>query len=152
MKNTHSSPQPIGRVTPPPASGFTLIELMIVVAVIAILAAIAMPAYQDAIRKGHRGQAKADLLDIAQRAERFRTINGSYQDFTLSSLDEKSPRQGVARYEIGLVTDSTSFTLKAVPTGAQTKDTRCKTLVLNHAGTKSIEGSPAPTGTAADCW
>lgn len=133
--------------------GFTLIELMVVVAVIAILGAIAFPSYQEAVRKGHRGQAKADLLDLAQRAERFRTINGTYEGFALGSGDDKSPRQGTQRYTVTLATTPTTFTLKAAPFNAQQrKDARCRTLVLNQAGEKTIEGSPTPTGTAAECW
>jgi len=133
--------------------GFTLVELMIVVAVIAILGAIAFPSYQEAVRKGHRGQAKADLLDLAQRAERFRTVNGTYAGFTLGPSDDQSPRQGTKRYTVTLATTATTFTLKAVPFDAlQLKDARCRTLVLDQAGQKTIEGTPTPTGTAAECW
>ncbi len=136
------------------SGGFTLIELMVVVAVVAILGAIAFPSYQDAVRKGHRGQAKADLVDLAQRAERYRTVNGSYAGFSLSAADQKSPRQGTTRYNVSLTLDNAAprtFLLKATPTTAQ-KDPRCRVLVLNHLGQKTIEGNPSPTGTAADCW
>lgn len=135
--------------------GFTLIELMIVVAVMAILVAIAYPSYQDAVRKGHRGQAKADLVDLAQRAERHRTVNGSYNGFVVAGVDAQSPRQGVARYTVARTDGSTSpnqFVLKATPTGAQTADVRCKTLTISQAGAKGIEGDPAPTGEATECW
>ncbi len=142
----------------PLPSGFTLIELMVVVAIIAILAAIAYPSYQDSIRKGYRGQAKADLLDIAQRAERHRTVNqGSYAGFAtkLSSADLQSPRQGTARYAITFTFDDASpqaYVLKAAPSGAQTRDARCRTLTLNQRGQKGIEGTPTPTGSVAECW
>ncbi|MDW7601742.1 prepilin-type N-terminal cleavage/methylation domain-containing protein, partial [Stenotrophomonas maltophilia] len=56
------------------ARGFTLIELMIVVAVVAILAAIAYPSYSEHVRKSRRAQAKADLVEYAQLAERFHTV------------------------------------------------------------------------------
>ena len=59
------------------ARGFTLIELMIVIAVIAVLTALAYPAYQDQVRKSRRAQAKADLVEYAQGAERYFTANNS---------------------------------------------------------------------------
>ena len=64
-------------------AGFTLIELMIVVAVVAILASIAVPAYQEQIRKSRRAQAKADMVEYAQMAERYFTVNNTYVGFTL---------------------------------------------------------------------
>lgn len=135
--------------------GFTLIELMIVVAVIAILGAIAYPSYQDAVRKGHRGQAKADLVDLAQRAERYRTVVGSYEGFAVSGVDAQSPREGTARYTVARTDDETdpnAFALSATPTGAQTADVRCQTLTINQLGQKGVTGTPAPTGQATDCW
>ncbi|TDK34117.1 type IV pilin protein [Luteimonas terrae] len=131
--------------------GFTLIELMIVVAVIAILASIALPAYQDAIRKGRRGQAKADLVDLAQVMERYRTVQGRYATAIPSGM-EKSPRTGTAWYDISFTSTptDTAFQLQAVPKDAQRKDVRCMTLTLNQAGKKDIAGGA--TGTAQDCW
>ena len=136
-------------------SGFTLIELMVVVAVIAILVGIAYPSYQDAVRKGHRGQAKADLVELAQRAERHRTVTGSYAGFAIAAPDNQSPRQGTARYTIARADDRTDpavFRLTATPTGAQASDTRCGTLILDQLGRKTIGGTPSPTGVDADCW
>lgn len=63
------------------ASGFTLIELMIVVAIIAILAAIAYPSYAEAVRKGRRAEARTALLQLMQQQERFMTQNNTYQAF-----------------------------------------------------------------------
>ena len=64
--------------------GFTLIELMITVAIIAIIVAIAVPSYQDSVRKSRRGQVKADITELAQRAERFHSVNNSYVGFWAS--------------------------------------------------------------------
>ncbi|MCC4620365.1 type IV pilin protein, partial [Xanthomonas cassavae CFBP 4642] len=62
-------------------NGFTLIELMIVVAVVGILAAVAYPSYAEHIRKSRRAQAKADLVEYAQMAERSHTTNNTYASF-----------------------------------------------------------------------
>ena len=136
-------------------SGFTLIELMIVVGIVAVLVAIAYPMYGDAVRKGKRGQAKADMVELAQRAERFRTVNdNSYVGFWASItsdpyLSSPKPGEGGEAYQIAPsnVTDTT-FTLTATPQGGQTADTRCMSLSLNQAGQKGETGS----GTVADCW
>lgn len=136
--------------------GFTLIELMVVVAVVAILTAIAYPSYQDAVRKGHRGQAKADLVELAQRAERFRTINnGSYAGFWAQVPDEDkvSPRTGTARYNLnrqGEDEDATTFVFEAAPQGVQANDTRCMTLTIDQSGRKGVAGGA--TAAAPDCW
>ncbi|MGH8758691.1 MAG: type IV pilin protein [Burkholderiales bacterium] len=141
-------------------AGFTLIELMIAVAVVAILAAIAYPAYQDAVRKSRRGQAKADLVELAQRAERYHTISNSYAGFWNSSsvpdADKLSPRNGNGPYyalqrDAGADTAANTFVLTAAPVAGsgQERDTRCMTLTLNQAGAKNITGG---TGNAAECW
>lgn len=130
------------------SKGFTLIELMIVVAVIAILAAIAYPSFADSVRKGHRGQAKADLLEVAQLLERSRTVNNGYQAFTLPFA--QSPRTGTPRYGIALARTATTYTLTATPQGTQLQDTECGALSINQAGVKSI--GDGATGTVARCW
>ena len=134
--------------------GFTLIELMIVVGIIAVLVAIAYPMYGDAVRKGKRGQAKADVVELMQRAERFRTVNGTYDGFWASVTSDTylvSPKAGEGteayRIEPSAVT-ATTLTLTATPQGAQTADTRCMSLSLTAAGSKGETG----TGTVADCW
>ena len=131
------------------ASGFTLIELMTVVAIIGILVAIALPSYNDSVRKGKRGQAKSDLVEIAQRAERYRTVQGSYDGFALREEDENSPRQGDPAYTVTADAEGQEFLLTATPVGGQTADTRCMTLTLNQAGNKTESGTAA---SAADCW
>jgi type IV pilus assembly protein PilE len=150
-----SSPLPFRDAHDRAVRGFTLIELMIVVAVIAILAAIAYPSYQDAVRKSRRGQAKADLVELAQRAERFHTVNNTYAGFwatVQATGHDVSPRTGDVHYILdrdgGVDTAANTFVLSAVPQGGQTQDTRCMTLILNQAGQKTETGS----GTTADCW
>lgn len=130
--------------------GFTLIELMIVVAVVAILASIAYPSYNDAVRKSRRGQAKADLLEVAQLAERFRTVNGTYSGFTVPSGNANSPNTGTARYTLA-VSNATAagYTLTATPvSGAgQDNDAKCLALTITQSGAKSASGSDPSV-----CW
>ncbi len=118
--------------------GFTLIELMVVVAVVAILAAVAYPSYQDQIRKSRRGQAKADMVEYAQLAERWHTVNNSYAGFALPVT--QSPREpGPARYTLRVTPPAptqNTFTITAIPQGPQAVDT-CGTLTLNQAGAKT---------------
>lgn len=125
------------------ARGFTLIELMIVVAVVAILAAIALPSYQDSVRKGRRGQAKSDLVELAQRAERFQTVNNSYAGFwaQTQAADARSPRTGPTAYYVidrdgGDDTAANTFTLTATPQNGQERDTLCMNLSVNQLGQK----------------
>lgn len=126
-------------------AGFTLIELMIVVAIIAILAAIAYPSYQEYVRKARRGQAKADLVEYAQNAERFRTVHNTYVGFTFA---DHSPRDGTAYYNLSLDGDAarSTFKLQAIPQGAQSRD-KCGTLAIDQAGAKYNS-----TGNQSDCW
>ena len=126
--------------------GFTLIELMIVVAVVGILAAIAVPSYNDSVRKSRRAQAKADLVEYAQMAERSFTVNNSYEPFDLPP-NTPSPRQGGdARYLINAATTATTFTITAVPQSGQDAD-KCGTLTINQAGVKTPTAAPLD-----DCW
>ena len=128
--------------------GFTLIELMIAVAIIAILASIALPAYQEQIRKSRRAQAKADLVEYAQLAERYFTVNNTYVGFTLPT--SQSPREAgaTARYNLPApTTTATTFTLTANATGAQASD-RCGDLSITNTGQKGETGSAS----LEECW
>lgn len=132
-----------------PHGGFTLIELMIVVAVVAILASIAVPSYQEQIRKSRRGQAKADMVEYAQMAERYFTVNNTYVGFTLPTA--QSPREpgATARYTLALspAPDATTFTIAATAVGPQASD-RCGNLGFTNTGLKTRSGSVA----LSECW
>jgi|SRR5690554_4041671 len=120
--------------------GFTLIELMVVVAVVAILAAIALPSYQEQVRKSRRGQAQADLVELTQRAERFHTVNNSYDGFwaAVPADHRVSPRTGTAYYNVTADEDDNEFTLTATPIagGPQAVD-RCGVMTIDQAGRKT---------------
>src|SRR5690606_16381268 len=117
--------------------GFTLIELMVVVAIVAILVSIALPSYQESVRKGRRGQAKADLVDVAQQAERYRTVNSTYGGFTLTNTN--SPATGDVAYVLAMnvAEGGGTFTATATPVaGTAQADARCGVLTINQAGSR----------------
>lgn len=126
-------------------SGVTLIELMITVAVIALLAGIAYPSYREQVLKTHRSDGKAALMQAAQVLERCYTRTNT---FVGCAFPNQVPG---GRYQItnnGAAFTAMGFTLAAVPQGAQTSDARCGTLTLTQDGTKGESG----TGTVAECW
>ena len=130
--------------------GFTLIELMIVVAIIAILAAIAYPSYTEYVRKSRRAQAKADLMELTQLAERHRTTENHYTGWAPPFA--QSPRDGTAQYSLSVDNLAAgTYTLKATPVaGSPQANDRCGTLSINQSG---VKGSGA-NGTASnpDCF
>ena len=134
--------------------GFTLIEVMIVVAIVAILAAIGLPSYKSYIARGNRADAKAVLLENVQRLERQFTATNSYitglSGTPLAPPIATAPQSGTTNYNISFsgTPDATSFTLQAVPTGGMTGDS-CGTLTITHTGTKGNSGG---TLSATECW
>lgn len=124
--------------------GFTLIELMMVVAIIGILTAIALPQFTEYKMKSRRSEATSALMQIAAQQEQFFMDNRSYSNAVSVTTDN-----GYYLIEINVPTDY-SYTLKATAQGAQADDTACKIFTLTHEGTKGAFDS---TNTATDaCW
>lgn len=131
------------------AAGFTLLELMVVVAIVAILATIALASYRDQVVKSRRAAGAACLQERALFMERYYTTNLSYVGAPNPAAcdTEVSPH-----YALSFVAAPTAkaFAIQAVPQGAQaTSDTKCGTLTVNAQG---VRGESGTATSATDCW
>ena len=160
-KHTFAAPKALGRVClfnartaggqpmPPQiprriARGFTLVELMVVVAVIGILSAIAYPNYTRYITRTHRQHAKSALLQASQWMERAATAQGSYPTNLPTSLQSVEGN----RYTVSLGNAAgAGFTLTATLKGGFS-DAECGNFSITHSGERTVTG----TSTADDCW
>ncbi len=126
-------------------SGFTLLELLITIAIIGILASIAYPSYQNSVLKTRRTDGKSALLAAAGKQESYFSSSNSYSS-TITDLGGNTSSDGYytlavtnpsCATSVNGVTIYSCFTLTATATGGQTSDTGCTTLTLNHAGVKT---------------
>lgn len=133
-------------IDPIQSAGFTLIELMITVAIVGILAAIAYPSYAEYVLRGNRAEGIALLNDAAARQERYFAQNNTYAD-TLAKLGYASATSVQGRYNLafeGLV-NATVYKFTTTPT---TTDAKCAVLKLNQAGVREETG----TSDVTYCW
>ncbi len=130
--------------------GFTLIELMIVVAIVGILSAVAYPSYTEYVRRGHRADARAGLLQAQQWLERAATATGAYPTelpATLTWANDSTKRYTIS---IGGPATTSTFTLTATPKGAQVGD-KCGNFTVTHTGLRGAKG--VTTGDiVTECW
>ncbi len=158
------------RRTPGQQQGYTLIEILIVVAILGILAAVAIPSYQNSVLASNRSVAHAALLDLANRQEQFYLDNRTYSTaltdlgYPAGMVFSNSGSSAVAVNDNHSLVASTSaerlyfvqidaanattFAISAVPQQTQAGDSECGTLGLSSTGVKAVTGS----GTASDCW
>ena len=132
--------------------GFTLIELMIVVAIVGVLSAIAFPSYNSYMKKSARADAKVGLTKLADKQERFYLQNNTYTTaFTAAGLNTSTTSEE-GYYEFSITSSDlvSGFTLiaTAVANKSQANDTGCTVMKLSSTGVKAPNG-PAPV---KDCW
>lgn len=135
------------------ANGFTLIELMIVVAIVSILATVAYPAYMQYVVKAKRSAAQSFMMSVANKQEQFMLDSRSYASDpnALNTLQLAVPADVSCCYAISVAASSPPpvYRITAIPTGSQlTNDAKCGSLTLDQAGQKSIGG----TGAVTECW
>ena len=142
--------------------GFTLIELMIVVAIVGVLAAVAYPSYTEQVKKSRRSDAIAEISKVQQAQERWRSNNSSYSGdvsssgtglkLTTGSTTATSYNLPSGYYSLAISGASgAGYTLTATAMGAQINDTKCATLTATMAGGNVTYGNTG-SGSAKSCW
>jgi type IV pilus assembly protein PilE len=141
-------------------AGFSLIELMVTVAVAATLAAIVIPTYQSQIRKSRRTEARTAVMDLANREERYYSVNNDYSDSAVqlgyakpgaADAQISNLSVGAGYYTVTVIHQGVNpptpatFSITATAVGTQAKDTACQTFTVDDKGTQT--STPA-----ADCW
>ncbi len=134
----------------PKSAGLTQVVLMIVVAIVALLAAIAVPSYRQYVLRANRTEATTALLQLAAAQEKFYLQNNTYAGNAL--IDDAPPAGlGLSATTVGglytvaiTAANAAAFSATATAAGAQAADTTCATFTINQAG--------ARTATSANCW
>lgn len=138
--------------------GLTLIELLIVVAIVAILGAIAYPSYQGSVQKSRRTDARAALTEIAALQEKHFFKDNAYNSDLTVVYGGTASKEGFYTLAVktlaadtGCGADGECFELTATTTGAQASDTTCSVFTLTNTGLKEAEDSGA-VDTTSICW
>lgn len=130
--------------------GFTLIELMVVVAIVGILAAIAYPSYTRYVADARRADAQTNMFELAQFMERYYVSNGRYTTQTGAAPDlpfTKTPRDGADEFYTLALNNVSNSTYTLTATIKVTTGDSCGNLTLTHNGVKG-----ASKGSIDDCW
>jgi type IV pilus assembly protein PilE len=136
------------------SSGFTLIELMITVAIVAILSAIAYPSYEEYVRRGRRSELQVQVLQSAQFMERYFTTNGTYVAAALPTGLTTSPENATATaryYDIGITNvTANSFTVTGTRTSGRGMDSdKCGDFIITQTAAKTLANN---TAAITECW
>ena len=127
--------------------GFTLIELIIVIAIVALLVAVALPSYRDHVRKSRRAEAQAYLMAVAGRQQQFLVDSRGYAA-TLATINIPMPASVVASYDVTMAAAAgppPTFILSAAPkAGTDQVYEKCQTLTIDQTGAK--------TASLSSCW
>ena len=134
--------------------GFTLMELMIVVAIVGIVSMFAIPSYQDYVQRAQRADGQITLVRLAQQQERYHSLNNTYANTLTQLVGTASLDSDEGFYSISLANPSCTsgsyvgcFTISATAQGNQASDTDCTILTINQSGVRAASGA-APT----TCW
>lgn len=141
------------------AAGFTLIEMLVTVAIIGILSAVALPIYTTQMTKSRRIDAKGAVLELAARQERFFGINNRFGStaaelgYTTLPWDVVSSG-GQSYYRLSVSTDSSAQTYLAIatPIASQVQETECFAYLIDQTGNKSNRSASQQALTGSNCW
>lgn len=135
-----------------PTRGFTLIEVMITVAIVGILVVIALPSYKEQVARSKRSEAQAVLLEAGQYMQRYYSANDAFTSTLPSSLTNVPKNETVApNYVLSVSTvTTTAFTLTAaLQSGSTMNGDKCGSFLLNSIGARSNSGATVPS---KECW
>lgn len=140
--------------------GFSLIELMVAVAIVAVIAAFAYPSYLEQVRKSRRSDCAGALVSLGNAMERFNTVNSTYLGAAAGGANTGAPAIFAAQcpvdgntptYNLTIqAATASTYTLRAAPVGSQVDD-KCGTMTLSNTGVKGVTGADAGL-TWQDCW
>lgn len=144
------------------SAGFTLIEVLVTVVIIGILLRIAIPSYQESVKRSRRAEARTAMLGLAQTLERFFTNNNTYTGASLTSSTPIFPSNvpatgGTVNYTLTLdigtdtftgATAGSTYTITATRAGPQANDA-CGNFTLTASGVRGLTNN---TKTVAECW
>jgi type IV pilus assembly protein PilE len=135
-------------------AGFSLVELLVVLVIMGVLSAVALPGYTRYVQRGNRTEVMAALLEAQHFMERYYSANGQYLSPAnavpmLPQRLQRIPIQGTVRYQLS-VREATvnSYLLQAVPEGSMAGDV-CGNLTINQTGLRGVLNS---TNSVSECW